>query len=132
VRRRRSDADIVDEAFWGGSRRGLPLTGSYLVDSLVLAVVILAIATVVGLAVLWPHGKLGPSGQFGPIRTVGAIAEKVTSVPCALSASHTCRVVEIKITDGPQKGHRTLLTTVAAQGSLDVAQGDRIASTRTR
>jgi len=126
VRRRGSKAEIVDEGFWGGSGRRLPLTGSYLVDSLVLAVVILAIATLIGLALLWPHGKVGRSGQLGPIRTVGAVAEKVRSVPCALSASHICRVAEIRILDGQQKGHRTLLTTVAAVGSLDVAQGDRI------
>jgi len=127
VRRRTSDAEIVDEGFWGGSHGPrLPLTGSYLVDGLVLAVVILAIATVVGLALLWPHGKLGRSGQFGPIRTVGAVAENVKSVPCALSASHVCRVAQIRILDGPQKGKQTLLTTVAAVGSLDVSQGDRI------
>ena len=124
--RRGSDAQVVDQGFWGGPRRLWPLTGSYLVDALVLAVVILAIATVVGLALLWPHGKLGRSNQFGPIRTIGAVAEKVRSVPCALSASHVCRVAEIRILDGPQKGHRTLLTTVAAVGSLDVGQGDRI------
>jgi len=55
VTRRGFEAEIVDEGFWGGSGRRLPLTGSYLVDSLVLAVVIPAIATVIGLALLWPH-----------------------------------------------------------------------------
>src|SRR4051812_22028377 len=97
VARRASEAEIVDEGFWGGPQRRFPLTGSGLVDALVLAVVILAIATVVGLALLWPHGKLGTPGQFGPIRTVGAVAEKVDSVPCALSASHICRVARIRI-----------------------------------
>jgi hypothetical protein len=116
VRRRGLEAEIIDESFWGGPRRRLPLTGSGLVDALVLAVVILAIATVIGLALLWPHGKLDRSGQLGPIRTVGAVAEKVKSVPCALSASHICRVAQIRILDGPQQGHRTLLTTVAAVG----------------
>jgi len=104
----------------------LPLSGSYVVDVLITAVALLAIATVVGLALLWPHGKLGRTGQFGPIRTVGAVAERVTTHPCRLSASHTCRVVQIKILDGPQKGQRSELTTVAAVGSLDVSQGDRI------
>jgi hypothetical protein len=126
VRRRGLDAEIIDEGFWGSPRRRLPLTGSGLVDALVLAVVILAIATVIGLALLWPHGKVDRSGQLGPIRTVGAVAEKVKSVPCALSASHICRVAQIRILDGPQQGRRTLLTTVAAVGSLDVAQRDRI------
>jgi len=102
------------------------LSGSYLVDVLIAAVALLVIATVVGLAVLWPHGKLGRTGQFGPIHTVGAVAEHVTTRPCRLSASHTCRIVQIKILDGPRKGQRSELTTVAAVGSLDVSQGDRI------
>jgi uncharacterized membrane protein len=124
VGHRREDA--VDEGFWGRPRPRLPVTGSFAVDGLVLAVGILAIATLVGLAILWPHGHLGRSGQFGPIRTVGAVAETVKTVPCALSASHTCRVAQVRITDGPEKGQRTTLTTVAAVGALDVAQGDRI------
>ena len=102
------------------------MSGSYLVDVLIAAVALLVIATVVGLAVLWPHGKLGRTGQFGPIHTVGAVAEHVTTRPCRLSASHTCRIVQIKILDGPRKGERSELTTVAAVGSLDVSQGDRI------
>jgi amino acid transporter len=80
ARRRGLEAEIIDEGFWGSPRRRLPLTGSGLVDALVLAVVILAIATVIGLALLWPHGKVDRSGQLGPIRTVGAVAEKVRSV----------------------------------------------------
>jgi len=107
-------------------RRSLPLSGSYIVDVLVAVVLVLAIATLVGLAVLWPHGKLGRTAQFGPIHTVGAVAQRVTSRPCRLSASHMCRIVQIKILDGPQKGQRSELTTVAAVGSLDVSQGDRI------
>jgi uncharacterized membrane protein len=92
----------------------------------VLAVAVLAVATLVGIVILWPHGKLGRSSQFGPLRTVAAVAERVEAVPCALSASHICRVAHVRILDGPQKGRRTVLTTVAAVGSLDVAQGDRI------
>src|SRR5207248_6924460 len=107
-------------------RRMLPLSGSYVVDVLLAAVALLAIATVVGIALLWPHGRLGRTGQFGPIRTVGAVAERVTTHPCRLSASHTCRVVRIKIVDGSHKGELSTLTTVAAVGSLDVSQGDRI------
>ena len=116
----------MDEGFWGTSRRLLPVSGSYVVDGLVLTVAVLVIATVFGLAILWPHGRLDRSAQFGPIRTVGAIAQSVKTVPCALSASHTCRVAQVKILNGPEKGHLTTLTTVAAVGSLDVSQGDRI------
>jgi uncharacterized membrane protein len=128
VIRRRPEAETVDEGFWGTPRNGLrlPLTGSYVVDVLVLTVIVLALATVFGLALLWPHGKLSQTSQLGPIRTVAAVAERVDTVPCELSASRTCRVAHIRILDGPQKGDRTLLTTVAAVGSLDVSRGDRI------
>ena len=127
MRGRRRDAETVDESFWGGpSRLRLPLTGSYVVDALVLTVSALVLATLVGLVVLWPHGKLQQSGQLGPIHTVGAVAERVDTVRCKLSASQTCRVAHIRILDGPGKGERTVLTTVAAVGSLDVSQGDRI------
>jgi uncharacterized membrane protein len=126
VTSRQGEPEIFDEGFWGGSQRRLPVTGSWVVEALVLAVAVLAIATLVGLVILWPHGKLGRSNDFGPIRTVGAVAETVETVPCALSASHTCRVAHVRILDGPEKGRKTVLTTVAAVGSLDVSQGDRI------
>jgi len=125
---RAREAETSDDAFWGHDRRRLrvPVSGSYVVDALVLAVVVLAFATIFGLALLWPHGSPGRSAQFGPIRTVGGVAESVKSVPCALSASHTCRVAQVRILDGPAKGRTTTLTTVAAVGSLDVSKGDRI------
>ena len=126
VWQRQTEPEIVDEGFWGGGRRRLPLTGPWVVEGLVLAVAVLAVATLVGIVILWPHGKLGRSSQFGPLRTVAAVAERVEAVPCALSASHICRVAHVRILDGPEKGRRTVLTTVAAVGSLDVSQGDRI------
>jgi uncharacterized membrane protein len=104
----------------------LPLSGSYVVDGLGAVVVLLALGTIFGLAALWPHGKLGRPGQFGPIHTVGAVAESVQTRPCKLSASHRCRVATVKILDGPQKGQLTTLTTVAAVGSLDISTGDHL------
>jgi hypothetical protein len=42
VTRRGSDAEVVDEGFWGGPRRLSPLTGSYLVDALVGSIGLIA------------------------------------------------------------------------------------------
>ena len=67
-----------------------------------------------------------PLCTFGPIRTLGGVAESVENVPCALSASDTCRVAHVKILDGADKGRMTTLTTVAQVGSLAVSKGDRI------
>ena len=117
----------MDESFWGSRRgRSLPLSGSYVVDGLALTVGVLVIATLVGIVLLWPYGKLEREGQFGPIRTLGGLAERIETVPCPISASHSCRIVHVKLLDGPQKGKTTLVTTVAAVGSLDISEGDRI------
>jgi uncharacterized membrane protein len=96
------------------------------VDGLGVAVGVLVVATIVGLAALWPHGKLGQGGSLGPVRTLSAVTERVQRVPCALSVSHVCRVALVKLLDGPQKGKTTTLTTIGAAGSLNVAAGDRI------
>jgi uncharacterized membrane protein len=125
VRRRRADDEAVDEKFWGTGHR-FPLTGSFVVDGLFFVVGMLVISTLVGIALLWPHGRLERLGQFGPIRTIGASAERIEDVPCKLSASHTCRIVHAKLLDGPEKGRTTLLTTVASTGALDIQKGDRI------
>lgn len=117
----------ADESFWGSHREHrFPFSGSWVVDGLALLIGAFVVSTLVGLALLWPHGSLQRAGQFGPIRTLGAVAERVQTVPCAISASHSCRVVHVKILDGPQKGRTSVLTTVASVGSLDVSEGDRI------
>jgi len=121
-----ADSEPPADAFWKQDRGRLPVTGSYFVDALAAAVVVIIVFTVVGLVVLWPHGHLARPGNFGPIRTVGAVAEQVHSEPCKLSASHQCKVATVKITDGPDRGQLTQLTTVAAVGSLDIQQGDHI------
>jgi uncharacterized membrane protein len=120
------DSQAPDDEFWGNDRGWLPISGSYLVDGLVVVVCVLVFATIAGLAVLWPHGHLGRSVRFGPIHTVGAVAESVESVPCAISASHSCGVAHVKILDGPHKGERTVLTTVAVVGALAISKGDHI------
>lgn len=44
----------------------------------------------------------------------------------AISASHSCRIVHLKLLDGPDKGRTTELATVASVGFLDVSEGARI------
>jgi uncharacterized membrane protein len=126
VRRRRAEREPADESFWGRPKGRLPLSGSTVVDALGLVIGVFVISTLVGLALLWPRGSLERAGQFGPIHTVGAVAERIQTVPCAISASHSCRVVHLRILEGAQKGKTSTLTTVASVGSLDVSEGDKI------
>jgi uncharacterized membrane protein len=102
------------------------LSGSVIVDALGAIVAVLAVATIAGLIVLWPHGKLASHGQLGPVRTYSAVTKQTKNVPCRLSASHSCSVAEVKLLDGPQKGQTTELTTVAEAGALSLSPGDRI------
>ena len=125
-RREREDVEGVDESFWGRPGARFPLSGTWLVDALGLVTLLMVFSTIFGVALLWPRGELETTGRFGPIRTVGGLAERVEEVPCEISASKTCRVVHVRILDGEQKGRTVLLTTVAQVGSLDVSQGDRI------
>jgi uncharacterized membrane protein len=127
MRRRRPHAERPDETFWGpeGARR-FPLSGSVVVDALATVVVLLVIGTLVGLAILWPHGKLAAHGPLGPVRTYGAVIQRTEDVPCRLSASHSCRIAQVKLLGGPQKGHTTRLTTVSEAGALSLSAGDRI------
>jgi uncharacterized membrane protein len=102
------------------------VSGSWVVDALAALIGVLALSTIFGLALLWPRGDLERVGQFGPIHTVGAVAQRVVTVPCAISASHLCHVAHLKLVSGPDKGHTSTVTTVAAVGALDVSEGDRI------
>jgi uncharacterized membrane protein len=116
-----------DEAFWGKpSRPVLPVSGSFVVDGLVAAVGFVVLFTIVGLVTLWPYGRIGHKGSLGPVRTIGAVAERIERVPCALSTSHICRVARVKLLDGPQKGRTTTLTTIDTEGSLSIVAGDHI------
>jgi uncharacterized membrane protein len=121
-----ADRETVDESFWGRPGSRFPLSGSWVVDALALTTVLMVFATIFGVALLWPRGELDTRGRFGPIRTVGGLAERVEDVRCEISASKSCRVVHVKILDGEHEGRTVLLTTVAQVGSLDVSEGDRI------
>ena len=126
-RRPVDEAEALEANFWGSERgRRFPFSGSLLVDLSLLAIAAVVVSTIVGVALLWPHGRLARAASLGPIHTVGAVAERVVSRPCSISASHVCRLARVKLTDGPQKGKTTLLTTVAAAGALNVSPGDKI------
>jgi uncharacterized membrane protein len=127
VWRRHRSSERPDEGFWGPERGArFPASGSLIVDALGGLVVALLTATVVGLIVLWPHGKLATHGALGPVRTYSAVTERTKDVACKLSASQSCRVAEVKLLDGPQKGETTQLTTVSEAGALSLSRGDRI------
>jgi uncharacterized membrane protein len=76
---------------------------------LIVAVLGLAVATAVGLAVLWPSGpgrELPPNTRL-PTDTESAKVERVIEEPCAGVPGSTCRTIGIRLQSGPEEGRVT-------------------------
>jgi uncharacterized membrane protein len=116
----------IEEEFWGPPRRRLPLSRSFVVNVMALAVGVMVVFTIVGLVVLWPHGRLERSTFFGPVKTVGAVVTDVARRPCGTPGGGICRRVAVKVEDGPAKGERSSFTLRGRIGSTGLAPGDHI------
>lgn len=97
-----------------------------LVNVLVLFVLVLAVATLIGLVVFWPDGDeiRSPQGTTRP-KTESAEVVGVRTAPCAqVAGQHDCFRVTARLRSGPDEGDRVQFTFAAAEGRFDV--GDRI------
>jgi uncharacterized membrane protein len=77
--------------------------------ALIASVLGLAVATTVGLAILWPSGsgrELPPDTRL-PTDTEGAKVERVIEKPCAGVPGATCRTIEFRLQSGPEEGRVT-------------------------
>jgi uncharacterized membrane protein len=79
--------------------------------TLVGAVVLMAAVTAIGIFALWPHNhvRVHGGGAFGGT-SLGAKVVAVTSQQCAAPTLQTCRAVEVRLTGGPDRGKRTVIT----------------------
>ena len=94
---------------------------------LAAAVLPFAVATVVGLVVLWPHHRVRPARDLGvPARLVDATVVDVRDAPCQGGAT-TCSSVGVRVTSGPDRSKPALLPEVAlGPGVPTLRAGDRI------
>ncbi|MGH9153777.1 MAG: YibE/F family protein [Acidimicrobiales bacterium] len=113
---------------------GLPLPdGRLLLTHRVLlgVVAVAALATAVGVAVLWPSGRdtgiarfLGPQADL-----VAATAEHVELKPCfgtGAAEGVQCREVTVVPSEGPDEGTAVILQVAEGPGSPPVEEGDRV------
>ena len=95
---------------------------------LIASVLGLALATAVGVAVLWPSGS-GPELAPNRVQTDTEVAkvESVIEKPCAGIPESTCRTIEFRIQSGPEEG-RVTSSELEAPAPLDpdVDVGDKI------
>jgi uncharacterized membrane protein len=93
---------------------------------LVGSVVALALATVVGLLVLWPAASHhGASQAFGGT-TYGAVVTAVNDVRCPGPVAQRCRRVSARVTDGPGHGKVAVLDLGPSDLVSHYSAGDRI------
>lgn len=98
--------------------------------ALLVAVVPLAVATIVGLVILWPRGPaVGRSAALGeqaPLETATVTRVVPQSCPGGPQALGECATAEIRLTSGPDNGEGSTLDLVRGPGQPNLAVGDKI------
>ncbi|HEY4277183.1 MAG TPA: YibE/F family protein [Conexibacter sp.] len=90
------------------------------------AVALLALVTVVGLLVLWPHGSGSGGSPVNAAPTLGAKVREVSEIACPGGAGQTCRQVVVTISSGPDRGTRQTITLGPADTAPTVGVGDKV------
>ena len=86
----------------------------------------LALATVVGLVVLWPGDRAAVETGLVAGTTQSAEVTGVTSDGCEQFAGPGCRLITFELISGPREGERSSLTLPGAELAPDVQPGDEI------
>jgi len=89
-------------------------------------VVLLAIGTVVGLALLWPDDVDSNIGESIVAESEGADVTRVEEFRCSGFQSQTCQKVSIELRSGPRSGESSSLSLQAGGLDPDVDVGDRV------
>jgi uncharacterized membrane protein len=105
---------------------------------LLLAIAPLALATLVGLVVLWPDGDLPerPSNLGAAAELETATVRAVTRGPCGGgggpgSGRDACQTATLRLTSGPDEGKPTVLELSVGPGNPSLEVGDKIVVGRT-
>jgi uncharacterized membrane protein len=98
---------------------------------LLLAVLPPALATLIGLVVLWPdEGRPARSEALGPpLDLEDATVTRVTPRPCGTAEAPvpgSCALAEIRLDSGPDRGGVTTLELTEGPGQPDLSVGSRI------
>ena len=106
--------------------------GPLLAHRVLVAVVALAVvATLAGLALLWPAGRDTGIGQFlgAPAELDSARVRAVRTVPCAGTEEAQgvrCRSASVELTTGADAGTVVEIEASEGPGAPQLAEGDRI------
>jgi uncharacterized membrane protein len=97
-----------------------------------LAVGLLAAATIIAMAILWPNGEKPKLSEGLTADTESAEVQSVKAFACAEAGlppeagDATCERAQIKLTSGPDDGTTTTIDLGAAGASPDISPGDQL------
>lgn len=96
---------------------------------LILATTPFAVATLIGIALLWPSGRGLPSSATGPPQVqYGGIVVGVERAPCNQPGQENfdCAVAEIRLEEGPDKGDAVSLNIAEGPNARHIQPGDKV------
>ncbi|WP_320670409.1 YibE/F family protein [Patulibacter defluvii] len=93
--------------------------------ALVGAVAVVALLTVVGLAVLWPDGS-GPKIEGGAQKTVAATVDRVTTASCGGPTEQRCATAHLRIAEGADRGQLVPVVLGPPEVSPELHPGDDV------
>jgi uncharacterized membrane protein len=95
--------------------------------ALVVAVLVLLVATIAGLVALWPPqpSPAVPSQAFGG-KTLPATVQSASLVPCPGPVAQDCRRIIVTVEAGPDEGKTKAMTLGPSTSSPDIAPGSHI------
>jgi len=89
-------------------------------------VAVLALATVVGMALLWPGDVDSKVGEAIVTKSDTATVLSVDEFACSGFESDVCRQVQIRLESGPESGKEKQLVLRNSLGDPDVSEGDEL------
>jgi uncharacterized membrane protein len=94
------------------------------------SVAALAIATAIGLAVLWPTGGTDDLAQAFGQKTEGAEIVEIRAIECRNPAVSDCDELTLELRSGPDEGVRSTLITGDTGPTPELGVGDRLRVTK--
>lgn len=89
------------------------------------AVLLLLLATLTGLALLWPPGDRAADPRLAKATTVAAVVVATREAACP-GGLQACRSITARIDEGAARGRRTAITLGPVAATPDLEVGDRI------
>ena len=88
--------------------------------------ILLAVATAIGMAVLWPGDTPSGVGESIVVDSEAATVERVNQFSCQSLGTDTCGRVTVRLDSGPDEGRKTSFQIGIGGLDPDVDVGDKV------